>query len=745
MRPMSPLHIFLLVLALANMLPAMEVESTWWLYGVAVGCAVLSCIWLRRTDGRSLPPWVIHVAVIASLSFLGWEMFGNHDEPTVHIVDLAHFIALLACIKFFECVTYRDAGLIAIISFLLMAISALISASPLFGLVIAIDLTIGVGWLMSFHAHRDQYRVESRMARLTGSEPVVVATTAGVRRGPAYSRAVTATSLYLIAAAAAIFVFLPRGLYGGIFGRMHGLVPASVTGLGDVVELTDAAVFEDPTPVFKVRYSKGGIPIVADDYSAYLRARTFDRYYQGRWSGSPMLSPHVITTFDPDLPAPLTDWPIDPPAESLLKQEIWLDSLGSGVLFAAYPPVLVDTRYVRGLKLDRSDFTLEVAGIRDTAHYSVYSLTQETGEFAERFRIATRPSGMMHSEIPNRVRAHAVDIALRFGDPSDDRQHAAIAGGFQSYLTSGDFEYTLRRGAHRKGSDPIENFLFDNKRGHCEYFATAMTLMCQAIGIRARLVSGYHGGEFNEAGGFFRVRQKDAHAWVEVYVEGRGWLTYDPTPAGETSARQRDESLWAQTQRSIDFLHFKWSTWVVSFDRESREDLVAGVKKWLATFSEDVDETRSFGELLKTLIYGPDVFVWWQRVLYWLLLVLFAVLFVLLIRVLWILSLYLREVIGDRGEMQERIARRPEARFYDRLLLLLAAKGHVKPPNVTPREFALKLAETSKDLHGLTDFTEWFYEVQYGQRDLSESRWQRLRQFFTRLREDAAFGSRSRS
>lgn len=743
MRPMSWRHIVLLCLALVNMLPAMEVEDTWWLLGVAVACAGLSCLWLRRSDGRPMSPWLINLFVAVSIGFLVWEMFGRHEEPTVHIVDLSHFIALLACIKFFECVTYRDAGLIAVISFLLMAISALVSASPLFGLVIALDLTIGVGWLMGFHAERDQYRVESRMAKLAGSEPVVVATTGGARRGPAYGRAVGGTTLFLLVTASVIFVFLPRGLYGGIFGRMHGLVPASVTGLSDVVELNDSTVYEDPTPVFKVRFSRGGVPITAADYSAYMRARTFNRYYQGRWSGSPMLLPHSVVQADPAVPVPLLEWRSPPLLRSLIKQEVWLDSMSNGSLYAIYPPVLIDAKYAKGLKVDRSDFTLEAAGVRDLDHYAVYSLDIHSGPIADEIRDESRPRREINSQIPQRVRGLAQQLVQRFGDPADPDQHAAIARGFENYLSSPPFEYTLRRRIMRSGVDPIENFLFENKRGHCEFFATAMVLMCQSVGIQARLVSGYHGGEYNEAGGFFRVRQKDAHAWVEVYLQGRGWATFDPTPAASAADRRPDESLIAQIQRSIDFLHFKWSTWIVSFDRDSREDLAAGVKKWLSTFSEDVDETRSFGDLAKTLLYGPEVFAWWQRLLYWFLLVLCLVLAMLLLRVLWILSLYLREVVGNRGELQERIARRPEAKFYDRLLLLLAAKGHVKPPHVTPREFANRLSAQHEDLRVMTDFTEWFYEVQYGQRDLSESRWQRLRQFFTRLREDAAFGLRS--
>ncbi len=86
--------------------------------------------------------------------------------------------------------------------------------------------------------------------------------------------------------------------------------------------------------------------------------------------------------------------------------------------------------------------------------------------------------------------------------------------------------------------------------------------------------------------------------------------------------------------------------------------------------------------------------------------------------------------------------RRPEARFYDRLLLLLAAKGHVKPAHLTPREFAEALARKHKDWAELPVFTEWFYEAQYGSRSLAVERWERLRSFLRLLREGAAFASR---
>src|SRR5258705_2320352 len=87
------------------------------------------------------------------------------------------------------------------------------------------------------------------------------------------------------------------------------------------------------------------------------------------------------------------------------------------------------------------------------------------------------------------------------------------------------------------GPDPLADFLFHVKAGHCEYFSTAMTVMLRTRGIAARVVNGFLPGEYNEASGAYTVRQSDAHSWVEVYFpRTNSWLTFVPTlPAGRTA------------------------------------------------------------------------------------------------------------------------------------------------------------------------------------------------------------------
>jgi len=80
-------------------------------------------------------------------------------------------------------------------------------------------------------------------------------------------------------------------------------------------------------------------------------------------------------------------------------------------------------------------------------------------------------------------------------------------------------------------ADPLAYFLFTRKQGHCEYFASAMTVMLRTAGIPARLATGFQSGVYNPITDFWLVRASDAHAWVEAWIPGRGWTTFDPTSA----------------------------------------------------------------------------------------------------------------------------------------------------------------------------------------------------------------------
>ncbi|HEX6864735.1 MAG TPA: DUF3488 and transglutaminase-like domain-containing protein, partial [Thermoanaerobaculia bacterium] len=126
-----------------------------------------------------------------------------------------------------------------------------------------------------------------------------------------------------------------------------------------------------------------------------------------------------------------------------------------------------------------------------------------------------------------------------------------------------DYEYTLDfRG--RSAENPIEDFLFRYKSGQCEYFASSMVLLLRSQGIPARLVTGYLGGEYNPFEGYYIVRDSNAHAWVEAYVEGEGWRIFDPTPpAGRPIGEESGVPLLMR--QAWDFVAFRWDRYVLTF------------------------------------------------------------------------------------------------------------------------------------------------------------------------------------
>ena len=142
------------------------------------------------------------------------------------------------------------------------------------------------------------------------------------------------------------------------------------------------------------------------------------------------------------------------------------------------------------------------------------------------------------------------------------------------------------------GRDSVDEFLFDTKRGFCGHYASAFATLMRAAGIPARVVTGYQGGTFNRFADYWILRQSDAHAWDEIWVEGRGWLRIDPTSAvaperverGSGDVFAADEPLVRRWQRRtpwladlrlrLDALHQLWRERILRFDHNSQNDLL---------------------------------------------------------------------------------------------------------------------------------------------------------------------------
>lgn len=286
------------------------------------------------------------------------------------------------------------------------------------------------------------------------------------------------------------------------------------------------------------------------------------------------------------------------------------------------------------------------------------------------------------------------------------KYNLAIASRLKNKLQS-EYTYSLDLSNSDSTRDAIEDFLFSMKRGHCEYFASAMAVMCRALDVPARLVAGYRIDGIPSQTDHL-VRQRDAHAWVEVYSPQRGWVMMDPTPAGEDTGESlvwyRSIAGWWEQLQSV------WYTRVVGYDEDARRALgqfvssrIRLVWNWL------VGETRDMWRGLVNLIASGEVD---QAVIR--LSVLLAVVgggleILVLIRLYHRIKgrdMYLHKVMGKRWR---------QAKFLLRFLKLLERRGMILNPHQTLGQIAHCAAdELGLPEDKLRQIVDFYYRLRWG-------------------------------
>lgn len=134
------------------------------------------------------------------------------------------------------------------------------------------------------------------------------------------------------------------------------------------------------------------------------------------------------------------------------------------------------------------------------------------------------------------------------------------------------FRYDTATSSGRAAS-PLDHFLFESRRGHCEFFSTAMAVMLRQVGVPSRNVTGYLGGEYNRFSRNYVVRQRDAHAWVEAFIEGQGWVIFDPTPPAGAVPPSEMRGAFALIRDVLDALGQRWDRSIVHYDLNKQMEL----------------------------------------------------------------------------------------------------------------------------------------------------------------------------
>lgn len=690
--------------------------------------------------------WILNLAALAGLA-AAYQEFGRGGES--RILAGAHLLVYIQWTFLLQAKELRRMWWMFALSILQVAVAAVLTIQPWFGAAMFL-YTVMTIWTMSllslaraaWLANRQMWDREDQ----SPLAPIVrVRDRSSSRNGfrvddrgrwvtPRFLGGVVLTFLGAIVVGVLFFVLTPRVWIGSTNpfsdGGRRG---ASRTGftetvrLGDVGRITESdelvmqiegVEIETQTPVPPQRL----VEFLGTD--PYFRGTYLNTYQpEGQWSFNPQGV--VWEPFRTRL-----NWTRD----NMVLLKIRVQPTGSPVLFLHERTLRVGgTEETEEIHFNEERYSLERpvgAGLEQPFDYRMIILDQSQ-DWHQLWRDvrwgADRMQGLnanLRSCLKNtneRVARRAREICkIEPGEALRDPD--AVARLLESYLRdSPEFSYTLDNSRDDPSIDPVEDFLFNRKRGHCEYFASALALMLRGVGIPSRLVSGFKGAEYNEKSGKFEVRALHAHAWVEGYVNG-GWVIFDATPPERESqvaekARMAQNSLVEQTRGAWFF--------GMSYSQTQQEQLVYGPLRQAGLLVRQNFEGLMDGHLpilnqMKAVLTSPQD---WSSGTGALLLGLLSGLIALAVGVgrnLW------KRWTGMKRSRDIQRRRSATIEFYERLLLILKKSGMVDDPAQTPRELAASVEKQWASrlagaglAGGVGRLVESFYTVRFGGEPLS--------------------------
>ncbi len=365
---------------------------------------------------------------------------------------------------------------------------------------------------------------------------------------------------------AAMFLLFPR-LGTPLWGVPEDAL-AGKTGISDRMEPGKILeLFIDDSVAFRVEF-EGPVP---DPNALYWRGPVLWYFNGNAWCRDNC----IITSTRPPLIGVRSD--IDPSRiRAPIRYQVTLEPTDQHWLFALDLPV---RRTLPPRSAIEFDFTLHRrAPVSQLLAYEMISdpLYPMDGRWDR--ALISRGRQLPAGSNP-RARELASDWARRFG-----ANRAAIVQRALTMFRNEGFSYSFQ--PPPIGIHGVDDFLFETKDGYCEYYASAFTFLMRAAGVSARVVTGYQGGTYNANAGYLLVRQSDAHAWAEVWLDDRGWVRVDPTAAvapdrvnlGALAAVGARRGLldfaWLREVRDqFDAVHRLWSEWVLKFDRARQRSL----------------------------------------------------------------------------------------------------------------------------------------------------------------------------
>jgi transglutaminase-like putative cysteine protease len=681
---------------------AWKCEGTSWQFTERTALIIiLLSLPLFYLDWRLLP-------VFLDIQFLEG---GTSTRGSVEVTLLAHLISFLSAVKLLQRKGDRDWFFLYLISFFEVLLSAGLSASPVFLATLVLYLLCALTTIVAFEiqkARRQVTAIQTRLLVPPDSSLFFRLPLRLWRRRYLETRRLPFVSIGLLALiivlALPFFLIAPRTASSALRRGGNGL--SGVIGFSDSVTLGEIGqlkrndeivmhvrVEDNPAPAVGLRW-RG---VALDQFTGRGWIKSIDaRRFEDKTDERGFFK--LGTTED---------------VNRLTSQTFFIEPIDTPVLFGAPRIVAVQGR-LPFVRVDSEGSIQTRAHEQDKVVYKVYSDTAVPGAVLLRSDPMEYPEvakRYLHlpANIDPRVAALAKDVITRAGARTGYDEARAI----ESYLRD-SYQYSLELKAG--GPDPLSDFLFHVRSGHCEYFSTAMAVLLRTRGIASRVVNGFLPGEYNDASGAYTVRQSDAHSWVEVYFpQTRSWVTFDPTPPAGRTARVRT-GLAAQLSKYGEALELMWFQYVVGYDKQEQRSLATSLRRDLLDLrrgsSDALDRARGW---LPAALHPFLISI--------------AVLGSLVLAVL--LGWRVRHFGWRRGLKVWRAGTELDSSrvdFYERLIKLLDRHGLKRASYQTPLEFAAAV-----DLNEARAITNAYNRVRYGAAQLSPAEQKQIEELLLQL------------
>jgi protein-glutamine gamma-glutamyltransferase len=535
---------------------------------------------IRLWRGRG-PEFTVRAAtglVLAYFLFFPFDLWvvsrnlaASAPNPALYSALLAaiHLLLFATLVRLYSARTNRDYAFLSVLAFACILASAILTVETGFLIWLAIFLMLAVSTFVA---------LEIRRASTGAVSPPLEAGSPLAQR---LNRALGLTSVLVAVSSlvigALLFFLIPR--YTAGYLSALNLQPTLITGFSDNVTLGEIGkIKKNNSVVMRIRVD--GDPRRAQDI--HWRGIVLTNFDGTRWF-TPSHDAIVISpTSDGEYqlaPSPLPRGEFYP-----LHYTVLLEPIATDAIFFA--PQIESLRGRLGnelerpgsrrrtgmLLLDRTGSLFNPQHNETKVRYEATSLlpTVRPSELRAAPPLSAEVDGNPYLRLPRldpRIKKLAEQAAASAKNEYDK------AANIERFLKT-RYGYTLDLNLPA-GEDPLSSFLFVRKAGHCEYFASAMTVMLRTLGIPARYATGFLPGEYNDVGGDYIIRASDAHAWVEAYFPEYGWVTFDPTPPADA----KPGGLLARLGLYWDWFQFAWGEWVINYDFSHQMTLAQNLQK----------------------------------------------------------------------------------------------------------------------------------------------------------------------